>query len=757
MVKWLMAAALLAVLARPGVAAQIVVATDGNDASPGTSAHPVASPERAQALARAVIARGEGVEVVLRGGTYELREPLALGALDSGTAQSPVVWRADKGATVRLSAGRDVSGWRAVSDPAVRAKLDPASRDRILELDLKARGISDYGEMSGGFGQTGSTGLEVFMDDAPLHISRYPNDGFIPIADVLGVTPIDVRGTKGAKEGIVRVADPRVARWADEKDPRVMGYWFWDWADQRQKVASIDPKTLTLTLAQPWQDMGYRTGQYFYGFNLLSEIDQPGEWYLDRTTGMLYALPLHNGVPKRTMVSLLPTVVTLKGASHVTLRGLTLEGARGDAATLTDCEGCALVACTLRNCGKWGARVEAGHNDALRGCDVYATGDGGVYLSGGDRKTLTPSGHVVENCHIHHYSRWDRTYQPGISLNGVGCLAEHNLINDAPHQAMNFSGNDHVIAFNEIHNVCEETNDAGAIYAWNDWAGRGNVIKNNYIHHVYGREAKGANGVYLDDDFSSATIEGNVFDNLVRPIHLGGGRDHQVLNNLFVDCFSALHIDARGLGWRAYGFDELKQKLELWPYTQPPWSTRYPQLLTLLSDEPMAPKGVVVARNVMVGTQWDDIEGKAKPYVTMQQNLLDAPDTVLRTKAGGMPQINASSPLVRAIGFQPIPVSQIGLFKSVDRAIWPGFTPGHGTGMAQKRCRGRDAAPRPTGARSQGCRRSQTRWGGDAGRVPESAAPAGGNSRPGQTHDASGPRLAGARCTTAVRRGHDPY
>ncbi|MDQ2686488.1 MAG: hypothetical protein M3Y28_01330, partial [Armatimonadota bacterium] len=331
---------------RPCMAAQIFVAPNGNDAANSTSAHPVATPERAQTLAQAVIKRGERVEVVLRAGTYELRAPLAFSAADSGTANAPVEWRAADGATVRLSAGRDVTGWRPVNDAAVRAKLDPASRDHILELDLKARGITDYGEMNGGFSQQGSTGIEVFMDDAPLHISRYPNDGFITITDVLGATPIDVRGHTGTKEGIIRVADPRVARWVNEKDPRVMGYWFWDWADQRQKVASIDPKTLTLTLAQPWQDMGYGKGQYFYGFNLLSEIDQPGEWYLDRDTGILYALPLGNHTPKRTMVSLLPGVVTMKDASHITLRGLTLEGARGDAAVLTNCENCALIACT---------------------------------------------------------------------------------------------------------------------------------------------------------------------------------------------------------------------------------------------------------------------------------------------------------------------------------------------------------------------------------------------------------------------------
>jgi hypothetical protein len=225
----------------------------------------------------------------------------------------------------------------------------------------------------------------------------------------------------------------------------------------------------------------------------------------------------------------------------------------------------------------------------VRGCDISGTGEGGVDLEGGERATLTPGGHVVENCHIHHYSRWVRTYQPGVRLAGVGCRAIRNLIHDAPHQAIGIGGNDHLIEGNEVHNVCEETNDAGALYGWHDWAARGNVIRHNWFHHIYGHEGRGANGVYLDDNFSSATIEGNVFQTVERAIHLGGGRDHRVRNNLFVDCPNALHIDARGLGWRAYGFDELKKTLEAHPYRQPPWSTRYPELLTLLETSRWRP------------------------------------------------------------------------------------------------------------------------------------------------------------------------
>ncbi len=287
---------LLLTLTASAHAGQIYVAPNGNDAAPGTQKQPVATPQKARDLAREQIKAGENVEVILRAGNYELKAPLELNAADSGA-----LWRAAPNETVRFSAGRTVANWRKVSDAAVREKLDAAARDRVWESDLKAQNITDYGEMSGGFGKGGSTGLELFLDDVPMHISRYPNEGFMHITEVLGETEVNVRGTKGTKEGIFRADDPRIKRWADEKDARVLGYWFWDWADERHKITSIEGDKITL--APPNHGYGYRKGQYFYGFNLLSEIDQPGEWYLDRESGKLYVLPPNNTAPKQAMVS----------------------------------------------------------------------------------------------------------------------------------------------------------------------------------------------------------------------------------------------------------------------------------------------------------------------------------------------------------------------------------------------------------------------------------------------------------------------
>ena len=48
--------------------------------------------------------------------------------------------------------------------------------------------------------------------------------------------------------------------------------------------------------------------------------------------------------------------------------------------------------------------------------------------------------------------------------------ASHNLIHDGPRFGVAFSGNNLVIEYNEIRDVCLETEDTGAIYTGGrDW------------------------------------------------------------------------------------------------------------------------------------------------------------------------------------------------------------------------------------------------------------------------------------------------
>ncbi|OGV66548.1 MAG: hypothetical protein A3K19_23835 [Lentisphaerae bacterium RIFOXYB12_FULL_65_16] len=672
----------------PEPPADFYVATRGNDAWSGRLAQPnrdrtdgpFATLERARDAVRRLTAAGPlaagGVTVEVLGGAYELSRPFELTKQDAGTAEAPVVYRAAKGAEVRLVGGRRVTGWGPVLDSAVLARLDESVRAKVVQADLKALGITDYGDMGGGFGVEKGPGLELFFADQPMTLARWPNEGFVRVVDVLGSTPVDVRGTKGCKEGIFEYEGDRPARWQAEKDPWAHGFWFWDWADQRQRIAGIDPAKHVITLAPPFPSYGYRRNQWFYAFNLLSEIDQPGEWYLDRQTGILYFYPPTPVDKGCATVSLLDNLVVMKDAAHVTLRGMILEAARGTAVTMADGTGCRIAGCTIRNVGGWAATISGGTTNGVIGCDITATGDGGVLLKGGDRISLTPAGHYAENNHIHHYSRWNPVYRFAVYATGVGQKVRHNLIHDSPHTAIKFDGNDHLIEFNEIHSVCYMANDAGMMHPWCNWTIRGTVIRYNYLHHSMSLDGPGCAGLYLDDMTSGVHAYGNVFYKVVRPVFVGGGRDDVFENNIMVDCHPAVHVDARALGWAKGAAEawsrEATEKGTLcgMPYRQAPWTERFPQLTNILAEEPAAPKGTIVKRNIIYQCdKWDEIEGKARPYVTLEDNLI-AEDPHFVDAARQNFQLRDDSPAWR-LGFQRIPIEKIGLYNDEFRASWP--------------------------------------------------------------------------------------
>jgi hypothetical protein len=667
----------------------LYVSPSGNDAWSGKLVVPAASgkdgPVRTLDRARDLVRQFRKdlggqlpcpVIVELQAGVYELTAPFSLTAEDSGTLKCPITYRAAKGAEVRIIGGKVLSGFKPVTDAAVLARLDPAARGKVLCTDLKAQGVTEYTPMvtSNTWGSS-EPGLEVFFADEPMTLSRWPNTGYTQIAEVKGATPLTGRSPKGCVEGIFTYDGDRPSRWVNEPDLMVNGFWMFDWADQRYRVKSLDPATKTITLddAKHRHAFGFRKGQWWYAYNALSELDSPGEWYLDRQQGILYFWPTKAISSGRTMVSVLRDLVSFKEVANVTLRGMIFECAQASAININGGEDCRVVACTIRNVGGSGINVSGGRRHEVFGCDLYNLGNGGVNLSGGDRKTLTPARHNVEDCHIYKFGRWNPVYKAAIRLDGVGNRAAHNLLNDAPHMAIGFSGNDQVIEFNEIHSVVYESNDAGAIYTGYNWTMRGNQIRYNYFHDIYGFQGRGCVGVYLDDQFSSANIFGNVFYRVPLASFIGGGRDSTIENNIFVDCVPAVHVDSRGLGWQANGVARLLEGLKEVPYREEPWRSRYPEMLTLPDQKPGTPFNNLVARNICVGGKWLDVDGGAKPGVTVVDNLTEQDPQFVDAKHLDF-RLKPTSPAFK-LGFKPIPIEKIGLYASPDRASWPVIAP----------------------------------------------------------------------------------
>jgi len=657
------------------------VAVMGNDRNPGTEAAPLATlataRDRLRALRRAGTLPPDGAGVVLHAGTYPLRESFRLEAEDSGTTEAPVVFRAAPSEAVTLTGGVALppDALRPVADAGFLARLPKAARKQVRFIDLAALGIRP---------PTDPCAAELTCNDVPMTLARWPNTGYARLAGQPAVTNPD--GTPRAaklEDGFLYTGD-RPRNWREPGEAWVH-VWGNDWATERVKIDRIDLDRRHVTTCPPYGSVyGFpKHGRYFY-FNILEELDEPGEYYIDRPNGRLYVwLPQPAGPDDLTLALLDQPLIEVNDAQHVRIERLTVESSRASGIVVRGGSDVQVTGCLVANCGNCGIEVIGGHRHAVRGCEVRYVGSSGVVLSGGDRRTLERADHVAENNHVHHYALWQYCYNPGISVAGgsyaslmgsVGIRIAHNRVHDCPHNGILYWGNDLEIEYNDIYRVVMESTDAGAIYTGRDFARRGSVIRHNYIHHNGSGGPFGTMGVYLDDCAGGERVIGNVLQGLKQAVFMGGGTDTICENNLFVDCDPAAHLDMRGT---LSGCAEiLKERFYEVKAHQPPYSTHYPELAKIHAHyekgEGIPPEGTQVCRNIAAGTGefWSFTSaGVDRRCLLEKDNLNGVPADGVDLKCGGLTASQAARE--QAIGFDRIPMEKIGLIRGAERDTLP--------------------------------------------------------------------------------------
>lgn len=653
-----------------GYAQDIYVTANGNNNNAGTKGSPVATLEAARDLIRQYKAINDlpkgGITVWIGKGQYDQSEAFILNENDSGGPDAPIVWRTLPDENVRVTGGKSIpwEKFKKINNKATLGRLSKSAAQNVLQMNLNELGIHDFGQITQ-YGHAMSVTpapIEVFFNNETMTLARYPNEGYIKIGKVIDPGSIPRNRDYSSRGGIFEYTDLRHDKWAGQKEVWFQGTFMNGYADDNILVESIDAKKKQVKLAKPslYGVGSEREFRHYGAYNILDELDSPGEWYVDRKSGILYFWPPDNSEDSSIMVSLLEDpIISLEGASYVTIQDLTIEVGRGIGVYMERGTNNFIAGCTVRNVGTSGIFMgqgakqtfpfithddyegvpisrrignlqghiykytnwdrKAGTNHGILSCDVYNTGSGGIYLSGGSKSKLIPGNNYAENCKVHNYNRRNKFLWSGINIDGCGNRISHCEIFNSEWQGIYVHGNEHLFEYNNIHHVTLNSDDTSPWYIGRDPSDRGNIIRYNYFHHC-GNPDRMNMGIYCDDSSTDVLIFGNVFYKMNTKhgvLFSNGGWDLKMKNNIVIKPISHtaeisahFYTWASGSGSAMFGENGLLRTrlLKNVNIYQSPYSDRYPELMNYLRPivdgkewEGMRPRRNVLSENLIVG------------------------------------------------------------------------------------------------------------------------------------------------------------
>ena len=534
---------------------QLYIAPDGSDANSGTIDKPLLTLQRARDAVR-TLKREKGftgpVEIILREGVYYLSETLVLEPVDSGLPDAPITWRSASGERVILSGGREFEGnWQ--KDAGGIWHIDLHETKEWIRNSEIAEVYRSKPEGPWHFRQ-------LFVNGQRSARARYPNaDEQNPF----------LYATGGSMEH-VQLPDGQVrANWGKESDAQINIVANWRFFNQWNDVVAVDSEKSVLHIGPRERHGKIIDGNWFWIEGIRTELDQPGEWYLDPHDGRLYYMPDEGHNPNSLMfvAPYLNRIVYLKGdaeadthVEYVNFEGLefrhtTFTLGHIEARVHTD------AAVMLENASH--CRIEMSHFENIGGyalwlhldCQynsfhnntVQFSGGGGVLMTGSrlsymdDTKIFTPGEKAarvapmlnrITNNTVNHCGKI-RYYGGGVHIDSrpksmammPGNYIAHNHFHDLSRNGIftfrNQGGN--VVEYNHIHDCLRTTIDGAAIhFASMNRLNAPNYILNNYLYNVWGYEQKPhgepirhpyANGVFLDWATSNTTVKNNYIYN----------------------------------------------------------------------------------------------------------------------------------------------------------------------------------------------------------------------------------------------------
>ncbi len=592
-----------------------------------------------------------GITVLFRGGEYFWTETVTFTDEDSGTKEAPIRYSAYPGEEPCFTGGTRIPGseFSKITNEDILQRLrgGQATRENARQINIKdyftnfknehnlgettlldwypyiydvsstsfssyeqyhtlyknlyGSGYTEYMSQFGPTDRTGTIKRTVYSigDQPALWAARYPNkepgEGgveenpypvYMKTGEVLQ-SPWTVNPTDTSLSGIFRYSDDRISQYAGYDDVWIDQYSTIFYHDML-RLKEIDPVNKTIeTMVRPSHSL--REGADFCIFNILEEMDSPGEMYIDKNTGMMYIYP--NGDLDNTFLNISVFtgnyLITTEGTSFVSFNGISVENTQGSGMMISGGESMEINYCNFRDMGIGAIRIGdsskvrywqlpnewrissrpqdetyndvimeyynfyidparsvdvLGKNHRLYGTHVKNTGMSSVSLTGGNSWRDEECNYVVENCDITYPGVYKPTYEPAVALNNCfGIKLLNNKLAHAPGQLINGYLLKGEIAYNYLYDAMSYMMDQGMVYLNYTVMGLDIDIHNNWLRqipeddHVAPYHTQRF-GIYFDDGVTQGLkIRNNIFQDMSsamqKPVV-----NSSVTGNIFIEC-----------------------------------------------------------------------------------------------------------------------------------------------------------------------------------------------------------------------------